>query len=550
MMTQAVQSRGVHFVWNKGVIGCGAGHWGCAMRGLILAVLVVLAGRGAMAQEARVAVQTETSSIDPHYALVGANQVVAAMIFESLLSSDADMHPAPGVASSFARVADDVWEFRIREGARFHDGSPVTAEDVRFSIERMPHVPGSPAPFLRLAKALTGIEVDGPGIVRLRTKGYDPAVPLNAMTAWIVSAKAASGASSADFNSGRAAVGSGPWRFVSWTPGDRLVLARDDAGPMAREIGFARAVVRPIASDAARVSALLAGDVDLIDSVPPADVERLRGDKRVALWSAPSARFIYIALDQEHDSSPQILTADGSALAANPLKDRRVRRALSMAINRGLIVERVLQGAGRASGQLVPAGFAGYDPEIKRPAYDPAGAKALLAASGYPNGFRLVLTSPNNRYVEDDKTAQAVAQMWSRIGVATKVDVLPSNAFFSRAAKREFASFLIGFGSSAADAYPGMSQVVATYQPEMGLGGLNRFRFSDPAVDAALAASQVERDAGKREGLLREAARIAFVEDTALVPLHFPDNVWATGAGFTYAARMEEGTLPQLLKRK
>lgn len=515
------------------------------MRRLIFAIAVIAIAAPAAAQEARIGVQTETSSIDPHFALIGANQVVAAMIFEPLLSADAGMHPAPGVAASFALVADDVWEFRLRPGARFHDGTPLTADDVRFSLERMPNVPGSPAPFVRLAGLTTALEVVGTDVVRLHTKAFDPSVPLHAMSAWIISRHAAEGASSADFNSGKAAIGSGPWRFVSWTPGDWLVLDRFDP-----KMDFARVTIRPMGNDAARMTALLSGDVDLIDSVPPPDVDRLKADPKVKLWTAPSARFIYIALDQGHDTSPEITGADGKPLAANPLKDKRVRKALSLAVNRAAIVDRLLHGAGLASGQMVPAGFVGYDKGIAVPAFDPAAAKALLAEAGYPNGFKLVLTSPNNRYVEDDKTAQAVAQFWSRIGVTTAVNVLPSSAFFSRAAKREFASFLIGFGASAADSYTGMSQVVNSFDAANGLGALNRFRFSDPAVDAALAASQHERDGVKRDAALREAARLAFVQDTALIPLHFPDNIWATRTGFTYVPRMDEGALPQFLRRE
>ncbi|WP_264712561.1 ABC transporter substrate-binding protein [Limobrevibacterium gyesilva] len=493
--------------------------------------------------DARLGVQTETSSIDPHYALVGANQTVAQHIFETLLTADAAMRPAAGLAASWRAVGDDAWEFRLRPGARFHDGTPVTAEDVRFSLERMPHVPGSPAPFVRLAGITTAIEVEGSDIVRLRTKGFDPSVPLNAMSAWIVSGKAARDATTADFNSGRAAIGSGPWRFVEWKPGERLVLERFDPS-----LPFERAVIRPMSNDAARLAALLAGDVDLIDSVPPGDIEKLRGNPAVKLWTAPSARLIYLALDQEHDTSPQLRGMDGKPLAANPLKDARVRRALSLAINRTLIVDRLLHGAGHSTGQMVPEGFIGHDPSIVAPDFDPAAAKQLLAEAGWGQGFRLTLTSPNNRYVEDAKTAQAVAQQWTRAGIGTEVDVLPSNAFFSRAAKREFAAFLIGFGSTAGDAYTAMSQVLNSYDAERGLGALNRFRFSDPAVDAALERSQGERDPAARTAALQAAARIALVQDTAIIPLHFPDNAWATRAGFSYRPTMAEGAQAALLR--
>jgi peptide/nickel transport system substrate-binding protein len=495
------------------------------------------------AAEARLGVQTETGSIDPHFAVVGANQTIAQHIFESLLAADESMHPAPGLAASWKLVGDDVWEFRIRSGAKFHDGAPVTAEDVRFSLERMPHVPNSPAPFVRLAGSIRAIETEGTDVIRLRTKGFDPSVPLNAMTAWIVSEKAARDVTTADFNSGRAAIGSGPWRFVEWKPGERLVLERADPA-----MAFDRVVIRPMASDAARLAALLSGDVDLIDSVPTEDVDQLHANKAVKLWTAPSARLIYLAVDQEHDTHVQLRGIDGQKLKSNPLKDARVRRALSLAINRNAIVERILHGAGKATGQMVPQGFVGYDPGIPVPAYDPAMAKRLLAEAGWGQGFKLTLTSPNNRYVADATTAQAVAQQWSRVGVTTDVDVLPSNAFFSRGAKREFAAFLIGFGSSAGDAYPAMSQVLNTFDTEKGLGALNRFRFSDPAVDAALAASNAERDPAKREAALRGAARKALVEDVAIIPLHFPDNAWATRTGFSYRPTMSEGAQAGLLR--
>jgi peptide/nickel transport system substrate-binding protein len=492
---------------------------------------------------ARLGIQTETSSIDPHFAIVGANQTVSGLIFESLLSADDAMRPKAGVADRWEAVSDTIWEFHVRPGAVFHDGSPVTAEDIRFSLERMPHVPGSPAPFVRLAGLTQRLEVVSPEVFRLHTKGFDPSVPLHALGAYIVSARATAGANSSDFNAGRAAIGSGPWRFVEFKPGERLVL--EAARP---DLAYGRAIIRPIGNDAARVAALLSGDVDLIDSVPPDDVEKLRANKAVTIWQAPSARMIYIGLDQEHAVSGQITGMDGKPLGANPLQDLRVRRALNLAVNRPLIVDRILHGAGHATGQLVPEGFVGYDATIKPPAYDLAAAKRLLAEAGYPNGFRITLTSPNNRYVQDDKTAQAVAQMWTRAGVATSVDVLPANAFFARAAKREFSAFLIGFGSTAGDSYTGMSQVLHSYDEGKGLGALNRFRFADKAVDEALERSQQARDPDSRAAALREAARIAFTQDYAMVPLHLPDNVWATRAGLTYQPKMSEGALPELLR--
>jgi peptide/nickel transport system substrate-binding protein len=505
-----------------------------------------LAAAPAPAQEARIAVQTETSSIDPHYALVGANQAYARHLFDPLIGADENLRPVPGLAS-FSNPEPDLWEFRIRPDARFHDGSPVTAEDVRFSLERMPRVPNSPAPFIRLAGSVRAVEVVDERTIRLRSNGPDPSVPLNAMTAYIVSARAAATASTADFNAGRAAVGSGPWRFVEWQPGAALRLARNE-GYWGGAPAFARATIRPVANDASRLAALLAGDADLVDAVPPGEIARLRARSEVTVTASRSTRFIYIAVDQANEVSPFVTARDGRPLERNPLKDPRVRQALSAGINRAAIVERVLQGAARAAGQIAVEGQLGYDPSLAPPDFDPATARRLLAEAGYPDGFRITLHSPNNRYVEDDKTAQAVAQFWSRIGLDARVEVMPSNVFFTRAGRREFSAFLIGFGHTTGDAWLGMSQVLHSFDAARGLGGLNRTRYANPAFDALLEEARGALDPARREATLRQAQAVAFRQDAAILPLHVPDNVWAHRAAFTYAGGIEEGTLAQNLR--
>ena len=509
----------------------------------VVLALAVCCGSAA-AQELRIGIQTETSSLDPHFALVGANQAVALHIFDPLVGSDLDLRPVPGLAT-LTNPAPDRWVFRVRDGAVFHDGTPVTAEALRFSIDRMPRVPNSPAPFVRLGASIDHMEVTDPQTLTLVARGADPTIPLNGMTAYIVPPR---DATTASFNTGQAAIGSGPWRFVSWQPGDALRLARNDAywGP---KPAFATATLRPIASDAARVAALLSGDVDLIDRVPQGDIPRIRANPALALTTSPSARVIYLALDQGSDSTTFVTAKDGAPLPHNPLRDARVRQALSLAINRAAIVERVLQNGGHATGQLAVQGQIGFDPALPPPAYDPAAARRLLTEAGYPQGFRITLHSPNNRYVEDAKTAQAVAQFWSRIGLDARVDVMPSNVFFTRAGKREFSAFLIGFGHSTGDAWLGLSQILQTYDPQ-GTGGLNRGRYSSPAFDALMNEARTMTDPAAREALIRRAQVLALQQDAAIVPLHVPDNVWAHRADITYEGGLDEATLAQNVHRK
>ncbi len=199
-------------------------------------------------------------------------------------------------------------------------------------------------------------------------------------------------ATTADYNSGRAMIGSGPYRFVSWQPGQPYVMERNPnfAG---RAPDFPRVIFRPIENAGARVAALRAGDVDLIEIVPPEQMERFRTDPRFAVAESPSNRLIFLTLDSDRENSPHVRARDGGPIA-NPLRNRDVRRALSIAINREALVQRVLQGQGLPAGDLGPPGYFGTSPDLTPPPFDPEGARRLLAQAGYPQGFSLQINRP------------------------------------------------------------------------------------------------------------------------------------------------------------
>src|SRR4029079_9655815 len=183
------------------------------------------------------------------------------------------------------------------------------------------------------------------------------------------------------------------------------------------------------------------------------------------------------------DKSPYVTDKAGRALDRNPLKDVRVRRALSKAINRQALVDRVMEGAARSTGQLMPEGTFGYAPGLKPEPYDPDGARKLLAEAGYPDGFGLTLHGPNNRYVNDDQIVQAVAQMLTRVGIATRVETLPFSVYVSRANKTEFSAALLGWGVSTGEATYPLRSLLATYSQAKGLGTWNWGRYSNPQMD-------------------------------------------------------------------
>ena len=197
---------------------------------------------------------------------------------------------------------------------------------------------------------------------------------------------------------------------------------------------------------------VLSNEVRAIENVPTSDLAKVAKNPDLPLYRVVSHRVMYLHIDSARDKSPFVTDKAGRALDRNPLKDARVRRAMSKAINRQALVDRVMEGAARPTGQLMPEGMFGYMPALKPEPYDLEGARKLLAEAGYPDGFGLTLHGPNNRYVNDEQVAQTIAQMLTRVGIVTKVDTMPSSVYFTRANKLEFSFMLVGWGSDTAEA--------------------------------------------------------------------------------------------------
>jgi peptide/nickel transport system substrate-binding protein len=281
----------------------------------------------------------------------------------------------------------------------------------------------------------------------------------------------------------------------------------------------------------------------MIEGVPTADIGKLSKDPRVALSNAVSNRIIYLHLDSGREkNSPFVTSADGKPMEANPLRDARVRRAISKMIDRDAIVSRIMEGQAVAAGQLLPEQFFGTSKVLKPEKYDPEGAKKLLAEAGYANGFGLTLHAPNNRYINDAAVAQAVAQFLSRNGIPTKLDTMPSSVFFSRGTKLEFSFLLAGWGSETGETSSPLRALLATYDQKQGLGTANRGRFSDPGVDALLTQALTTIDDTKRGIMLARASEKAVGEQMGLVPLHYEVSTWATKKGLVYKARADQYT--------
>ncbi|RYJ03420.1 MAG: ABC transporter substrate-binding protein, partial [Acetobacteraceae bacterium] len=428
----------------------------------------------AVTQSLTMGLGSPVSSLDPHYHLLRSNGEVGQMLFDTLLTTDAEARLHPGLAESWRPVGTEAWEFSLRQGVRFHDGTPLLAEDIAFTFERILQVRGPGASYTTHIRPVSRVEIVNERQLRLHTNGPAPLLPTYLSQVLILSRRLHADATTADFNSGKVAIGTGPFRLASYAAGDRISLIRNEQYWGERP-HWANVTYRMITNDAARTAALLAGDIDFIDQVPTTDLDRFRADPRFRLAETTSLRVMYLTLDGTRPPPvPLLSAANGSPLEANPLADLRVRRALAMAIDRRMLVDRVMQGAALATTQFMPPGAYSALPDRPVPAADPEGARRLLAQAGYPQSFGLTLIGSNDRYMNDARIVQAIGQMWSRIGVRIAVEAQPYAVFINRATRREAPAALLTWGNSTGEVSVLLNSVLRTPNREAGHGAANR----------------------------------------------------------------------------
>jgi len=515
------------------------------------AVLMLTVAVPAMAQgkprDINIGLQAAITSMDPHYHNLSPNNSMMLHLFEPLIKRDDNQKLVPGLATSWKAIDDLTWEFKLRKNVRFHDGSPFTADDVVFTLKRVPNVPNSPSSFATFTKPIVDIRVVDSHTLIFKTATAHVLLPSDRASVMIVSKLHGEKATTEDYNSGKAAIGTGPYKFVEYVPNQRVVI-KANYGYWGGEEPWDKVTFKILTSPAGRVAALLSNGVELIETVPTADITKLSTNKQYSLVDKVSNRVIYVHLNQSTEKSPPFVTGkDGKPLDKNPFRDVRVRRALSMAVNRDAIVDRVMEKKAVAAAQLLPDFFYGTSKKLKPAKFDPEGAKKLLAEAGYPNGFAMTLHGPNNRYINDANVVQALAQFYSRIGIDAKVETMPSNVYFTRATKLEFGYMVLGWGTESGEQGSSMRSLLATYDSAKGMGVTNRGRYSNPAFDKVLSEALVTMDDKKRETMIQQAAEMV-MGDVGLIPLHYEVSTWATVKGVKYTPRTDQYTLAMGLK--
>jgi peptide/nickel transport system substrate-binding protein len=516
-----------------------------ALRPLLLAATLAAAAPAA-AQDLTLGLAADPSP-DPHFLFLDTNVAFARHIHGALTAMGTGADVLPDLAASWRLIDDTTWEFTLRPGAAFADGTPVTAEDFAWSVNRIRTLPNNPGPYTPNVASITAIETPAPDRIILRTNVPNPILGSQLSNVIVLSKRAAEGASMADFAGGRAAVGAGPYRIDSFARGDRIVLTRNPAWNGTQWGGrphWNRITMRQLTNDGARTAALLSGDVDFIEFVAPADIARLRGDARFAIHTGPSSRTIYFLLDVGREVSPKVTDAQGRPLQPNPLRDIRVRQAMGHAINREAITGRLMEGLASPTVQVAAPGILGRVDGLAYDAFDPDRGRRLLAEAGYPEGFNLAVSCPNNRFVNDERICQAVAQMLARIGIRASVEAMPMAVYFgqlSNPAGSAFSMGMMGLSQGNGEA-TSLNVSFHTMDRAAGRGGFNFGRFSNAEVDRLVVTALTTMDRDQREVRMQAAVRAVMAERPVL-PIHDQMVVTASRAHLVFTTALNEHTL-------
>lgn len=476
-----------------------------------------LAATTVMAEELRIGTQLKLMTLDPHYADLNENNALLAHMYERLVRQDEHLSPQPALAVSWRRLGPTQWEFKLREGVKFHDGSPFTAQDVIYSIERVRDFLKPPSGgFQSYTKPIKTVTAPDPMTVVIETDGEAPTLPLQMTTLFILPHKAGGFATTEELNSGAQPNGTGPYKFKSWQSGEGLTLASNKdywgGAPAWTDVTF-----RVIESPAARVAALTTSDVDLADYIPARDVEGLK-QRNLKIESTSASRSNFLQFDIGSDRPPGVTDKSGKSIG-NPFKDKRVRQALTMATDRAFLADKILSGYGTAATQLFPPGLSGTSSKltVSPPDYD--GAKALLVEAGYQDGFNVVLAGPGGRYPGDAESLQAVAQNWARIGVTVQPVVSPFSVFMT---KRSNGEYPLCYGGCSGEAVTlCLDGVLASSDPALGTGSLNYGHYENKTFDDMLIKAKSLEEGPARNEALASATEFVMADYPTIPLYHF-----------------------------
>lgn len=472
----------------------------------------------------------DSVTFDPHSANMGSTYCIIRQTYENLVMFDYDMKPRPALAVSWKIVNPTTWEFKLRQGVKFHDGRPFTAEDVAFSIER---AKGPGSDIKQGVETVKEVKVIDDYTVQVITKEPNPLLPEMLAMVYFMSkgwceehgvVQATSWKGKEESYAVRHANGTGPFILESREPDMKTVWRKNPDWWRLKDcpVDIDKMVYTPIVNDSTRVAAMLSGELDFLLDPPLQDLPRLKKNKDIKVKNTTQLRTIFLGMDVSSDELRSC-----SVKEKNPLEDVRVRKAMYLAIDIEGIHKKVMRNLSMPANIIVPPGINGYPEDLDkaRPACDPEAAKKLLAEAGYPDGFEITLDCPNNRYINDEKICQAVVGMLGKIGIIVNLSSQSKTLHMPKITEHKTDFYMLGWGYSYPDAHNCFMYLLDSKSNWNG-GGI-----AMPRVDELIAGMAQEMDKAKRDAMIREIFEIS-VDQQLYLPLHHQVIIWAMNKKF------------------
>jgi peptide/nickel transport system substrate-binding protein len=492
-----------------------------------MALLAALTASPAGAASFRWANDGDVNAMDPATRQETVQLSFLANIYEPLVRRDRGLALEPALATAWEQTSPTVWRFHLRPGVKWQDGSPFTADDVVFTLQRTLSKNSSMRAPMAAVKEARKLDDQ---TVEFETFVPDP-IFLQEQTNLLIMSKAWCEAHNAsepvtigkeDNYALHNAMGTGPFKLISREPDRKTVVEQNPLWWDKPQGNVDRVEFNVISSAPTRVAALLSGEMDMIYTVPPQDIARIKQTEGLKLLQTPELRTIYLGFNQTRDELPS-----SDVKGKNPFKDVRVREAVALAIDEPAIASRVMLGLGHPTWEMWGPGINGYDAALDvRPKADPAKAKQLLADAGYPAGFRVGLDCPNDRYVMDEQICTAIVSMLARVGIKIDLNAQTKSKYFTKILGPNYDTdfYLLGWTPATYDAHNPLYTLLGTRNGKRG--EVNSGGYSNPALDDLIDKIGIETDAAKRMALISQSIEI-LQKDIATVPLHQQVIVWA-----------------------
>ncbi len=467
----------------------------------------------------KLAMDADPVSLDPQIQLSAGMLQYAHMVFDPLIRWTKDGGFEPRLAESWETISPLVTRFHLRKGVKFHSGNEFTAEDVVFTLARLKQSED----FKGLFTAFDDAVATDKYTVDLVTN--EPYGLVMAMATYIFPLDK-------DFYTGTDPQnnkpkdlllktdytfanyhesGTGPFFVSSREQGVKTVFTRF-ADYWAKETGnIDEIILTPIGEAPTRVAALLSGDVDFIMPVPPNDLERVSSTDGIKLVTMSGSRIITFQLNQKR--RPEF---------ANP----KVRQAMVYAYDNDGVVAKIMKGFATAAAQNSPQGYLGHNP-LLNPRFDLEKAKSLMAEAGYADGFSCTMIAPNNRYVNDEKIAQAFVTMMSKIGIKVSLKTMPKAQYWDQFDAQVADIQMVGWHADTEDSANFFEYLYMCPNKETGKGQYNSGNYCNPKIDEITMASNTEINVAKRKAMLQDVEKILY-DDAAFIPLHWQNLSWAS----------------------